>query len=404
MSSRFTTLKAFAAGLLLAGCASAPERPTANAQGAQLAAAESRELYAQAQQQLAQRLVRRVQARGDHTLDILLLSGGGQNGAYGAGFLRGWQAHPGAPMPRFDLVTGVSTGALQTPFALLGSEAALAQASRLYREAAERIAPGFDWWFWLNRKGGLLDTSRYRRALDEAVSPVLVEALAKEFAAGRDIAIATSDFDLGTGRIWSLADTLARPDGLERARSLFMASSAIPGAFPPVMLDGRVHADGGIVSNLLIAPDREGYRRLAEALPAAGVHGPVTVRLWVVMNLWTHARPMAVDAGSVLSMSRRSALMLFWSQQPQLLQGLHDMARLVGSDHPQLKLQVRFTAIPSELAGDPAAEKLFDKDWMARMEALGHARAQSASPWDALTTIYARPPAATSAEPGAATY
>ncbi|WKB50602.1 patatin-like phospholipase family protein [Eleftheria terrae] len=392
MTDRPRTLRTMAASLLLAGCASVEPPSAVDAAATPQAAEASRQLHAQAQQALVARLVQRVQARGDHTLDILMLSGGGQHGAYGVGFLRGWRRHPSQPMPRFDLVTGVSTGALQAPFALLGSEAALEQAAGLYREAADRIAPGFDWWFWLNRSGGVLDTTRYRQAVEEVLSPGLAQALGEQFAEGRDIAIATSDFDLGTGRLWRLSQVLADEDGLPRARSLFIASSAIPGAFPPVVIDGRVHADGGIVSNLLVAPDRDGLRLLAEALPAAGIRQPVTVRLWVVMNLWTHPRPMAVDPHSVLSMSRRSALMLFWAQQPQLLQGLQDMVRLAGLDHPQLQLQLRVTSIPSELATDAAADKLFDRAWMARMEALGQARALSANPWDQPSTIYARPP------------
>src|SRR5262249_37371593 len=96
---------------------------------------------------VAERLARRVVARGDNTLDILVLSGGGQMGAYGAGFLRGWHSRSGASMPRFDLVTGVSTGALQAPFALLGTTEALDTVAFLYRNATDQIAPKVDWFF-----------------------------------------------------------------------------------------------------------------------------------------------------------------------------------------------------------------------------------------------------------------
>ncbi|MFW8696386.1 patatin-like phospholipase family protein, partial [Mesorhizobium japonicum] len=50
----------------------------------------------------------------------LALSGGGANGAYGAGVLVGWSDH--VDRPRFDVVTGVSTGALAAPFAYLGPD------------------------------------------------------------------------------------------------------------------------------------------------------------------------------------------------------------------------------------------------------------------------------------------
>src|SRR5690349_13988088 len=112
-----------------------------------------------------ERLVRRAASSGDHTLDILLLSGGGQNGAYGAGFLRGWKTRSDAPMPQFDVVTGVSTGALQAPFAFLGNSTALDTLSALYLRAADRIAPTIDWFFWLRRTGGLVKTDRYRATI-----------------------------------------------------------------------------------------------------------------------------------------------------------------------------------------------------------------------------------------------
>jgi hypothetical protein len=92
-------------------------------------------------------LARRTVARGDRTLDLLLLSGGGQHGAYGIGFLRGWRSRTDMPMPSFDLVTGISTGALQAPFALLGTEEALNAAAALYGKAVDEFAPSFDWLF-----------------------------------------------------------------------------------------------------------------------------------------------------------------------------------------------------------------------------------------------------------------
>ncbi len=116
---------------LLAGCA-AIQRPAASpasiyASGPALTAAH-RALV----DSVTSRLARRAKTRGDGTLDILLLSGGGQNGAYGAGFLRGWRTRPDQPMPEFDLITGVSTGALQSTFALLGTGAELDTLSTLY--------------------------------------------------------------------------------------------------------------------------------------------------------------------------------------------------------------------------------------------------------------------------------
>jgi heat shock protein HslJ len=188
-----------------------------------------------------------------------------------------------------------------------------------------------------------------------------------------------------------MADVLNAEAGSQRARSVLIASSAIPGIFPPVLIDGHVHADGGVVSNVLIEPDRLGYQLLAKGLRAAGIEQPVKVRLWVIMNQWNFPKPVSINPASASEMSRRSSLLLFWTQQPQILQHLQDQARAVNAEFPGLRVEVHATAIPSELASEPGADKLFDKAWMDRMQTLGYSRAQSAAPWDEFVPVYARP-------------
>ena len=56
----------------------------------------------------------------NQTSNYLSLSGGGDNGAFGAGLLVGWTEQ--GSRPEFNLVTGISTGALIAPFAYLGKD------------------------------------------------------------------------------------------------------------------------------------------------------------------------------------------------------------------------------------------------------------------------------------------
>lgn len=338
-------------------------------------------------------LARRAVARRDRTLDLLLLSGGGQHGAYGIGFLRGWRARTDAPMPRFDLVTGISTGALQAPFALLGTEAALDTAATLYRNAAAESVPTVDWLFWLRRTGGAVDTTRYRRAIAAGIlNERTRDELWVEFEAGRQLATATTDLDLGVGRVWDLGQELRAGSGsAERVQAVLLATTAIPGIFPPVVIDGHVHADGGLVSNVLPVLDFESARRLAERLRALGVTAPITVRVWVIMNLWTHPRPIVTDPTSRSQIAGRGNLLLFWAQQPQIPERLANLARAVSAGVPGLRMEVRYTAIPSELAGEPGAAALADESWMRRLEQLGYERALGPTPWDEITSPYQRP-------------
>lgn len=337
------------------------------------------------------RLVRRVEQRGDRTLDLLLLSGGGQNGAFGAGFLRGWRTRADQPMPRFDLVTGISTGALQAPYALLGTEAAIDTVTALYARAATSIAPTFDWWFWLRRTGGLVNTKRFDRTLEQSIDGRFRDELRAAFAEDRQILFATTDFDLGIGRLWSLGDELdSTTAGLQRSRRLLKAATAIPGIFPPVVIDGHVHADGGVVENVLPALEFDDYAALGRALAARGVR-EVTVRVWVVMNVWSHGEPRVVTPSSRKQMSARSTGLLFYLHMPSTLDRLQNLARAVSADVPGVRMQVSVAALPSSESVTPGAEKLFERQFMQRLDSIGYAKARSASPWDVVPSAFRRP-------------
>lgn len=342
------------------------------------------------------RLARRVAAKPDRTLDILMLSGGGQNGAFGIGFLRGWRERTDAPMPRFDLVTGISTGALQAPFALLGTGPALDTIASIYRNSADRIAPSIDWLFWLRRTGGLVNTTRYDASIRTVVDDVLRDSLRRAFAEDRQAVFGTTDMDLAIGRAWDLATSLGvRGDsGLVRTRSLLKAASAIPGIFPPVVVDGHVHSDGGIVNNFLPLLTLDDYRAMLARVRSAGITDPVTVRVWVIVNGWTHAAPVVMDPASRKQIKGRWSGVMFFSYHPLLLQGLENLAHAASGELPGLRMQVRYTAIPAEVATDPQASTLFNKQFMQRLEEMGLARARSASPWNGPISAYERPAAA----------
>ncbi len=376
---------------LLTGCASV-SRPSVTPAQLQASAASARIAHEVVRDSMLDRLVRRAQARPDRTIDILLLSGGGQHGAFGVGYLRGWAARTDSPMPRFDLVSGISTGALQAPFALLGTPAALDTITALYRSAADRLAPTLDWWFWLRRTGGVLNTERYERSIASVMDERMQRQLQAEFAEGRQFLLSTADMDLGIGRIWDMEHTLRAGDtALDRARLLMYTATAIPGIFPPRLIDNHVHNDGGIISNLLPLLGLDDFRELASRLRAAGVSGEVKMRLWVIMNVWTHA-PVKVTAPSNRGkISARSTELLFWAAQPLALQRLQELSRAVSTDVAGLSMQVRIAQPHASLAAEPGADKLFDSAWMQRLELIGYEQARSSVPWDSITSSYERP-------------
>jgi predicted acylesterase/phospholipase RssA len=340
------------------------------------------------------RLVRRAQSRQDRTLDILMLSGGGQHGAFGVGFMRGWASRSSDAMPEFDLVSAISTGALQAPFALLGTATALDTITALYRSAADRIAPTFDWWFWLRRTGGLVNTTRYERSIASVMNESMQTSLQSEFAKSRQLLFATTDMDLGIGRLWDMSVALNAPEApLDRARLLLYTATAIPGIFPPRIIDGHVHSDGGVISNVLPLLSLDDYRDLAARLRAAGVQGDVNVRVWVIMNVFTHAPVRMIKPSSRGKISGRTTELLFWAAQPHQLERLQELGRAVSADVPGLRMQVRIAQPHASLIDEPGAQKLFDKAWMLRLDQIGYEQSRSVSPWDSITSSYDRPPA-----------
>jgi hypothetical protein len=195
------------------------------------------------------------------TADFLAISGGGDNGAYGAGFLNGWTAS--GTRPEFKVVTGVSTGALIAPFAFLGPKYDYVL-KRVYTTTSQKD---------IFKKRGLVkgifgdamaDSRPLAGVIASYVTPELLSEIAAEYAKGRILLVGTANLDSLEPVIWNMTAIAASNDA--NARSLFqsvlLASASIPGAFPPVMIDVTVngtrhqemHVDGGTMAQVFLYP------------------------------------------------------------------------------------------------------------------------------------------------------
>jgi predicted acylesterase/phospholipase RssA len=340
----------------------------------------------EAQQATVRRLVdllaQRVRERRDAALDILLISSGGQQGAYAAGFLRGWQERTQPGMPHFDLVTGVSSGALLAPFALIGTQAAVDRGAALYRTAPLELAPSADFWSSLQSDSGG-DATRYRDLVDSLLDSPLQAELHHEYLAKRTVAIATTDFDLGAMRFWELGHELGEDErGLKRARALIVASAAIPGVFTPAMIDRHVHGAGDVLSSLLVPLQYDDFRLLAAKLRATNITDIVEVRVWVIMNGFGTVLEERLDPESRTAMTERARSLVFRSMQSEAVERISDLTRAVSTGVRGLRMQLRVTMIPHELAEEPGADTVYDPAWMLRLEQIGYERARGESGWD----------------------
>jgi len=180
-------------------------------------------------------VAQRVRAsHSTEVLSILAMSAGGADGAFGAGALVGLTRS--GSRPQFTIVTGVSAGALLAPYAFLGS-AWDSQLVDIYTtgRAEHLLQPrGF---------GALFGSSIYRgkplkELIDRYIADALVQAVAREAAAGRLLLIVTTDVESGEPVVWDLGSIAM--NGGSHARTLFrdvvMASASVPGMFPPVII------------------------------------------------------------------------------------------------------------------------------------------------------------------------
>lgn len=211
----------------------------------------------------AQSYKRALAAHHGHlpTAYFLAISGGGDDGAFGAGLLAGWRAR--GDRPAFDLVTGVSTGALSAPFAFLGGEYD-AKLKQVYTDTSAGDVFNKRSLLAAVANDAMADTTPLRNMIASFVDKAMIDRIAEEYRKGRLLLIMTTNLDQGRSVIWNIGAIAA--SGYPGARDLIIdilrASAAIPGLFPPVMLDVSIdgknyqemHVDGGAVAQAFLYP------------------------------------------------------------------------------------------------------------------------------------------------------
>lgn len=309
--------------------------------------------------------------RDDKATQILALSGGGANGAYGAGLLVGWSE--AGTRPVFDVVTGVSTGALTAPFAFLGSEwdqelrdaYTSGQTDNLigFRSFAAAFNPS------------LFSSKKLEALVDGYCSPELMAAIAREHAKGRRLLVATTNLDTQETVIWDMGRIATR--GGDEARELFkqvlVASASIPGVFPPVLLPGQtpegqmmmeMHVDGGVNIPYLAVP--EDLMLWTGPTPST----PEQSALYVVVNGQT-GRNTGTTRGSLSGILGRTYDSMSKASLRTHLAVTAGFAR-------RNQIELSFTAIPDNVQ---ASALSFDQESMTALFNLALQRGRDGSAW-----------------------
>jgi hypothetical protein len=221
---------------------------------------------------------RHQQAGGDGKIPYraLALSGGGSRGAYGAGVLSGWTVR--GDRPQFDVVTGISTGALMATHAFLGSK--FDSDLVIYKNISDDDVFTKRSLLGTLKGTSAFDTAPLRETLLSVINENTLDLVAAEHRNGRRLFIGTTNLDSNTFVIWDMGVIAKseRPDRLKRYIDVVLASASFPVAFPPVYIDvdreegafTEMHADGGIRETVFFF-DYDLIRYVRVAMEAAGI-------------------------------------------------------------------------------------------------------------------------------------
>ena len=270
----FAVFKGLLALLLLTACTTPPERklslhaPTYATlpNGYEpLNPAQPSSMYAEVLATPGDNLIRYLERKSGHALNLLSLSGGGQNGAFGAGFLIGWRES--GRRPQFDIVGGVSTGALLATHALLGTPADDATLEEMYTQVTKEDIYQDRGVFSLLSSDSLKDTAPLHALLVKYVTPETLKRVAAAYDENRMLFVGTTNIDYGQTWVWNMS-LIAKAGELKLYRDVLLASASFPIVFPPVEMDGHLFVDGAARSNLVI-PGMGGIEK-----PSPPLHGP----------------------------------------------------------------------------------------------------------------------------------
>lgn len=306
---------------------------------------------------LGQRMCEGSKASGKRAVRALVLSGGSQHGAFGAGFFVGQENRHA--IPDYDVVTGVSTGSLQSTFVFLANRRvpddivypdymrarfahpdpelgvpgisnvrnlalayAVHQEGDLLRVYAHHT---FGMGVAAVRHGALASFSPLRQVLTALITPNTIRAVAAE-AKTRSLMVAATDIDDGYAYaidLTSLAaeavkkeqeahDTTAVGAAVGCYVDALIASSSVPPGVPPVSLAIRtglgtqddLFIDGGARYGVFLD-------QILKGRTAAKIANPVEMTLLVNGKMqdpyWTNGAGTKTTEWNVLTLAERSS-------------------------------------------------------------------------------------------------
>ncbi len=289
--------------------------------------------------------------------NVLALSGGGSYGAFSAGLLNGWTAS--GERPQFDIVSGVSTGALIATYAFLGPKYdqdlrefyTTTTTTDIYRE---RCKPAVLW------SDSFVSSEPLERMIEARISPQVLCEVAQAHAEGRRLFVGTTNVDTGRLVIWDMGAIASsgKPDSLALYRKIIVASASPPGFFPPVHIDitvnGRtyteLHVDGGTTAQVFF---RNSMIQLDPSEFAGGRQPFAGSRVYIIVAGKAFPDPKCVE-GSALKIAGSSLGALSYAQTRNDLVRIYTLTLLTGMDYRVATVPQDWAISEDSMVFDPA--------------------------------------------------
>jgi len=303
----------------------------------------------------------------------LAISGGGSRGAFAAGLLNGWTAT--GNRPEFSVVTGISTGSLIAPYAFLGPRYDHIL-TKMYTSYSTEDLIEKRHWFELLTSNSLGDTTKLRATIAEYMTEGVMQEIAAEHRKGRRLFIGTVNLNAARPVMWNIGEIAnsGQAGALDLIRDIILASSSIPGAFPPVFIEveaageryDEMHVDGGMATQVFLYPLGANWRNVLKKLQVPG-----TPRVYVIRNAqiapdWEQVEPriMPIVGRSVASLIRT--------------QGIGDMFRMyVGATRDKLDYNLAY--IPDNF--EIKSKEAFDSQYMRALYDQAYEMAKTGYEW-----------------------
>ncbi|AFV83901.1 patatin-like phospholipase family protein [Alteromonas mediterranea] len=318
--------------------------------------------------------------------DILVLSGGGELGAFGAGFLSGWGDVQDKEFsrPDFDSVSGVSTGALIAPFAFVGTGKAYETIVELYNNPVKDMIIAKTLFGFLAGNGAYYDAAKLHEQINQGISEQLVHEISQLSYSDKILLVGATNLDYGVMRVWDLS-SIAASHPVEIARkkitNRLIASSAIPGAFPPIEINNNLYVDGGASMQVVGGIENRGklyLNRDEDSLNYVKDENPIQIRIWIIIN---NKLVMEPDVTKLTwgSLAKKSLVSLMRGSTLQSIQDMETFSQMMNL-RKEFDVKMRYVAIPQDYT-IMDSDNMFDKEKMRALVELGRSMGANKESW-----------------------